>query len=392
MGKLTVKGIEALAKPGRYGDGGTLFLVVHPGGSKSWVQRLTIHGRRRDMGLGPFPLVTLRGARDKAFENRRAAWSGGDPLGERRKAAIPTFLEAAQRTHQANLSRWRNGKHTVSWMQTLERHAMPRLGSIPVDRIGREDVLATLTPIWSARPETARRVRQRIRAVLSWCQAHGYVENNAAGEGVDGALPSLPKVKAHQRALHFEEVPAALEAVEGSGGSMAAKACFRWMVLTAARSGEARGAMWSEVDTQARTWTVSAARMKSGKEHVVPLSDVALAVLEQVRPLRNESDLIFPSPLKRGRPLSDMALVKICRDLRIEAVPHGFRSSFRTWAAERTQADHTVMELSLAHTVGNAVEQAYTRSSLLAKRRRLIDRWAVFLAGDGCGKVVAFRG
>ena len=391
MGKLTVLKARSISEPGRYADGGTLYLVVAPGGSKSWVQRLVVNGKRTDIGLGGFPLVTLAEARDQAFENRRLARRGGDPLGEKRKAGIPTFKEAAQQTHEANLSRWRNGKHTVSWMQTLERHAMPRLGAMPVDRIGREDVLATLTPIWSSHPETARRVRQRIRAVLSWCQAHGYVENNAAGERIDGALPSLPKVKAHQRALHFDEVPAALEVVEGSRASLAAKACFRWMVLTAARSGEARGATWSEVDTEARTWTVSAARMKSGKDHVVPLSGAALAVLEQVRPLRrNESDLIFPSPLKKGKPLSDMSLVKVCRDLRIEAVPHGFRSSFRTWAAERTNADHATMEMSLAHAVGSAVERSYARSDLLAKRRTLMQRWADYLTGESA-KVVELR-
>ncbi len=388
--KLTVKGIEGLTQPGRYGDGGTLFLVVHPGGSKSFVQRLTINGKRHDIGLGPFPLTTLREARAKAFLNRRAAWGGGDPLGDKRRAAVPTFAEAAQHTHAANRTRWRNEKHATSWLQTLDRHAMKRLGGIPVDQINREDVLAVLTPIWTKRAETARRVRQRIRAVLAWAQAHGYVEVNVAGEAIDGALPSQPKVQMHQRALDYRKVAGALMKIEASGASMAAKLAFRFLVLCASRSGEVRGAQWSEIDPEARTWTVPGTRMKGGKDHVVPLTDAAMEVLTRARPLRNETDLIFPSPLKKGKPLSDMALVKLLRDLEIDAVPHGCRASFRTFASERTNADHATMELCLAHAVGSAVERSYARSDLLAKRRALMQRWADYLAGDH-GKVVELR-
>ena len=206
MAKLTVALIRAVSRPGMYGDGGTLYLRVAPGGSKSWIQRITVNGRRHDIGLGGFPLVTLAEARDAAFENRRLARRGGDPLADKRKAKVPTFREAAVRTFEANRPRWRNAKHVASWMQMLEKRALPVIGTMRVDRITREDVLRILTPIWTKHPEVARKLRQRIRAVLAWGQAHGYVEHNAAGEGIDGALPAMPKQKRHYRALPYREV------------------------------------------------------------------------------------------------------------------------------------------------------------------------------------------
>ena len=281
--------------------------------------------------------------------------------------------------------RWRNRKHADSWMQTLERHAFPILGAMAVDRKTRADVLAVLTPIWGARPETARRVRQRIRAVLRWSWAHGFVTENVAGESIDGALPVMPAVKSHLRALPYQEVPAALRTVETSRASLAVKACFRSVVLTAARSGEARLATWPEVDLVSNEWRIPPSRMKARVEHRVPLSHSAMAVLERVRPLRGKADLVFPSPSRQGKPLSDMTLTKALRDcgLADRATVHGFRSSFRDWAAEQTDAPHAVMELALAHTVGSRVEQAYARSDLLDRRRRLMCSWPDFLASGG---------
>ena len=252
MGNLTAVKAKSLSKPGMHGDGEGLYLSVSRSGSRSWVQRISIDGRRREIGLGSFPAIGLAQARGLAAANRTAVAEGRDPLAEKReakrKAAIPTFREAAKQTFEANLPRWRNGKHTLSWWQTLERHAFPILGDMPVDRIGREDVLRVLTPIWSVRMETARRVRQRTRTVLRWCMAHGYVEHNAAGEAIDGALPPMPRLRAHLRAMPYQEVSAALATVEASNASLASKLCLRFLVLTAARSGEARGATWDEVD------------------------------------------------------------------------------------------------------------------------------------------------
>ena len=369
------------------------FCGVSPGGSKSWIQRVTIHGKRRDIGLGGFPVVSLEKARRRAFENRVAIADGLDPLATKRKEALPTFMEAAKKTYVALRPRWRNEKVAKNWIQQLERHAFKRLGDIRVDKIGREDVLSVLTPIWTSKPETARRVRRSIKATLSWCLANGYVETNVAGETISGALPAMPAIKENYRSLPYAEVPEAIEIVRKSQASVAAKGCLEFLILTASRSGEVRGAKWSEINLESRLWTIQASRMKSSREHRQPLNDQAVAILKQVQVLRDESDLIFPSPTRRGRSLSDMSLTKVLRatGLAKRATVHGFRSSFRTWASERTNSDHAVMELCLAHAVGSSVEQAYARSDLLAKRRTLMQRWADFLTGND-GKVVQLHG
>ena len=384
MGTLTVARAKSLSEPGLYRADPTLYLRIAAGGSKSWIQRLTIEGRRHDLGLGSFPLVTLAEARDQAHKNRRLARAGGDPLAAKRRAKTPTFQQAASRTCDALRPRWRNRKHAKDWMATLERYAFPVLADMSVDRICREDVLRVLTPIWTRRPETARRVRQRMRAVLRWCWAHGYVSENMAGEGIDGALPKTPAVKQHFRALPYTEVATALATVEGSRASEAAKLCLRFLILTAARSGEARGAMWGEVDADAREWRIPGDRMKGGAGHRVPLSDAALAVLDQARALDDGSGLVFPSPLRPGRTLSNMTLTKILRGqgLAERTTVHGFRSAFRDWCAE-TGKPREIAEAALAHRV-RGVEGAYFRSDLFARRRALMDQWAAFLtAADG---------
>ena len=385
MARLTAARVKILAKPGRHGDGDGLYLNIAPGGSKSWVQRITIEGRRRDIGLGGYPAVSLAQARRRAADNRAAVADGRDILSERRRLATPTFREAALTVHELNRPRWRSAKQTRNWIQTLERHAMPTLADIPVDRIGREEVLGVLTPIWTTRPETARRVRQRIRTVLRWSMAHGFVEHNVAGETIDGALPPMPQVKEHLRSLPYGEVAAALRTVEASGASLSARLCLRFVVLTAARSGEARGATWGELDLGAREWRILGGRMKAGMEHRVPLSDAALTVLERARPLRDDSDLVFPSPVASGRPLSDMTLTKVLRTTGLagRATVHGFRSSFKVWCMERTDMPWEVSEAALAHTLGNMTEQAYARSDLFERRRSLMQRWADFVtAGE----------
>ena len=229
---------------------------------------------------------------------------------------------------------------------------------------------------------------------LGWCQAHGLVDHNAAGEGINGALPTMPKQKRHYRALPYADVAGALHAIEAGRASLAAKSCLRFVVLTACRSGEAREATWDEIDADDATWTIPAERTKAAKEHRIPLSEAALAVLRDVRRLEDGLGLVFPSPQRPGKPMSDMTLTKVLRDIGLadRATVHGFRTSFRTWASERTNADHAVMELSLSHTVGSAVEQTYARSDLFDKRRRLMDRWAAYLEGGGNAKVVRLHG
>ena len=380
---LSATRAKALKDPGRYSDGGGLHLYISKAGSKSWVQRITIDGRRRDIGLGGFPSVSLALAREKAAENRAAVAEGRDPLADKRSPAMPTFREAARAAHEANKPRWRNAKHIASWMQTLERHAIPKLGNISLDRIDRGEVLRVLTPIWTTRPETARRVRQRMRTVFRWGMAHGFMESNPAGEAIDGALPPMPKVKAHLRALPYQEVEAALETVEGSQASIPAKLCLRFLVLTAARSGEARGARWDEVDLQEKVWRIPSVRMKEGKEHRVPLSGQALELLGEATEMRDESGLVFPSPLKPGAPMSDMTLTKVLRatGLAERATVHGFRSSFKNWTLEQTDTPWAISEAALAHILGNSTEQAYARSDLFERRRTLMQQWADYLTG-----------
>ncbi len=394
MTALTAAKVKALTKLGMHHDGRGLYLRVAPGGSKGWMLRATIDGRRRDIGLGGYPAVSLAKARQFADAHRLAVAEGRDPLVEKRRAKMPTFAEAAAKVHEVNLPRWKNGKHTDQWINTLRSHAFPAIGKLPLDRIERRDVLAILGPIWSAKPETARRVRQRIRSVLKWGQAHGYVEHNAAGDGIDGALPPMPRVKAHFRALPYAEIPTALETIDDSPAGLTAKLCMRFLILTAARSGEARGSRWSEVDMESATWTIPGERMKGGRQHVVPLSDPALAALHEAEQLRDDSGLLFPSLRKRGSPLSDMSLTKVLRDcgLADRATVHGFRSAFRDWAAERTNAPHAVMERALAHAVADAVEAAYARSDLIVRRRALMAEWGRFVSGTAGAEVVQLRG
>ncbi len=387
---LTAAKAKALSESGMHNDGRGLYLRIAKGGSKGWILRIVIDGRRRDIGLGGYSAVSLAKARQLADAHRLAVAEGRDPLAEKRRAKMPTFAEAAERVHALNLGRWRNGKHTAQWINTLRTYAFPTIGKMPLDRIERRDVLGILTPIWAAKPETARRVRQRIRAVLKWGQAHGYVGGNVAGEAIDGALPPMPRVKAHFRALPYVEIPGALETIDASPAGLAARACMRFLILTAARSGEARGARWSEVDMEGREWRIPAERMKGGVEHRVPLSDAAVAALHEAAPLRGDDDLIFPSPRKHGRPLSDMALTKTLRDcgLADRATVHGFRSAFRDWAAERTNAPRAIMERSLAHAVADAVEAAYARSDLFERRRALMEEWARFVTGTAGAEVI----
>ena len=384
MAKLTAARIRTLKTPGRHGDGDGLHLKISETGARSWILRTVVAGKRRDIGLGRYPDVGLAQARETAAKHRSLIAAGIDPIAEKRKAAIPTFREAAERTFEVNKPRWRNGKHTVSWWQSLEKHTFPIIGDMPVDQIDEEHVLRILTPIWGERMETARRVRQRIRTVLKWAMAHKFVRHNVAGETIDGALPPMPKIKNHLRAMPYGQVGALIQTVRDSQASLAAKWCLEFLILTAARSGEARGARWSEMDMDAATWTVPAERMKAGLEHRVPLSPRAVAILAEAESIHDGSDLVFPSPLRPGKPMSDMTLIKLLRDLGFadRTTVHGFRSSFRDWAAECTSAPHAVMELSLAHAVGSAVEAAYARSTLIEKRRALMVQWETYLEAD----------
>ncbi len=368
------------APPGRHADGNGLYLYVQPTGTRSWIQRLVVRGRRSELGLGSVHLVTLAEAREKARANRKLAREGGDPLAEKRRAlAMPTFAEAAAEVVERKRGGWRNpDEHAKAWLSSLERYAFPRIGGQPVGSVSSADVLAILTPIWHAKAQTAQRVRQRVRAVLEWAVAMEYRADNPC-DRVGPILGSQQDTVEHMRALPHRDVGPALAAVRASSSAPVARLALEFLVLTAARSGEVRGAAWAEMDTEAHVWTLPATRMKMKREHRVPLCRRAIEILDEARALGGDP-LVFPS--EHGKVLDDKRLCKLLRRHEIPAVAHGFRSSFRDWAAEETDHPREVIEAALAHVVQNKVEAAYARSDLFERRRRLMDDWAAYLVGE----------
>lgn len=379
MQRITKTEVKRVSEAGIYRADDTLYLRVRPSGRKHWIQRIVIEGRRTDLGLGSVEFVSLDEARRIALDNRAKIRNGDNPITDNRKVLMPTFGIAATKTHASLKPTWKNKQHSVSWMQVVQKHAFPVLENLPVDTITQRHVLDVLEPIWNKQPETARRVRQRIRAVLRWCQSKEYVTHNVADERIDGALPAMPKVKEHHKALPYRDVPEAVRVISSRVSS--ARLCLRFLILTAVRSNEAREATWDEIDRETRTWNIPAERMKGGKPHRVPLSESALVVLDDAEHLRDGSDLIFPSVTKSRHPMTPDNLMKVWRKTGVakDTTVHGFRTSFRTWAAEQTDIPREVLELALAHNLGSAVEQAYSRSDLLEKRVRLMDHWAEFL-------------
>ena len=395
MANLTAAQVRTIREPGRYGDGNGLYLVVSPGLTRSWVQRIYLEGKRADKGLGGWPAISLTTARKMAVTNKAAVENGRNPWSkeERERAArievlkrIPTFREAAYIVHDNGVEsgRWRNGKHVKNWTQTLERHAFPTLADVPVDEISKADVMAVLTPLFKSRPETGRRIRQRMRDVFDWAVSLDHIQINPAGEAIRGGLKTLaaPAVQKHLDALPYEQVAGAMEKMRDSDSWKATKLAFELLVLTATRSNEVRGATWDEI--QGDVWTIPASRMKARKEHRIPLSIQAQGVLGRARELSGVEwpdkpvGLVFPNPAT-GKALSDNTFSKWTRDNTLNCTPHGFRSSYRDWAAEKSGASYDVIELSLAHNVGNAVERAYFRSDLLDMRRPLMQAWADYL-------------
>ena len=390
MAKLTALQAKAISEPGRHGDGDGLYLNVAAAGSKSWVQRIVIEGRRRDIGLGSFPTVSLAQARSLAAGNRAAVAEGRNPLAEKHetKAAtrkgtpsVPTFAQASLQVIELRRPTWSNPKHAVQWTSTLKTYAFPVIGDITVDSITAADALAVLEPIWTVKPETASRVRQRMETVLDWAVSHGYRLDNPAGRSLLKVLPTAKRLKKHHTSLPYERVPEALRLVRDSRANERTKLAFEFLVLTAARSGEVRRAEWDEVDWSRRIWEIPAARMKARRPHRVPLSNRAMEVLQAAGELSGPEGLIFPAGVE-NRVASDMTFTALLRRLDIPAVPHGFRSSFRNWVEECTETPWAVAEAALAHNIGNATQAAYMTSDLFEQRRELMERWAEFVGGD----------
>ena len=386
---LSAAMVRTVSKLGMYSDGNGLNLRVERSGTKQWVQRVTIAGKRSMLGLGGYPAISLADARELAAANQRAVKQGRDPLAEKRQAAeerrrpaVPSFSEAAERVIEMHRPTWSNAKHAAQWTSTLATYAHPVIGRKPVDEITTGDVLTIMTPIWTTKPETASRVRQRLETVFDWVVAQGWRPDNPAGRAITRALPRVSRVKRHHAALPVLDVPAALKTVRESGADMATRLAFEFLVLTAARSSEARLATWGEMDLQSATWKVPAERMKARREHKVPLSGRSLEILGEARELNgHDTELVFPAG-RRGKALSDMTLTVLLRRLGIPAVPHGFRSSFKDWCMEVRGGDDRwfLSEAALAHNLGDSTQMAYARSDLLELRRPLMDEWAEFLS------------
>lgn len=389
--KLTARKVES-AKAGKYSDGGNLYLIVSDAGARKWVLRFTWRGRAKEMGLGSAASVPLADAREKAASARRKIAQGLNPIEERKRdGGIPNFGDLADDVRDALSAGFRNEKHKAQWKSTLETYAAP-LRSKPVDTITTDDVLAVLKPIWTTKAETASRVRGRIEKVLDAAKAKGFREgeNPARWRGHLDHLLSKPSklARGHHAAMPYEEVATFITDLRQreATAALALELC----ILAAARSGEVLGMQWSEVDLSKKVWTVPAERMKAGREHRVPLSSRAMAILSQLEKLK-AGNFVFPGQA-RNRPLSNMAMEMVLRRMKIaHATVHGFRSSFRDWAGNVSSFPRELVETALAHVIGDKAEQAYRRSDALEKRRKLMDAWAAYCEPVSAANVVHLR-
>jgi integrase len=387
IGKLTAVAVRTQKKPGLYNDGGGLYLQVTEQGAKTWIFRFMLSGRRRDMGLGAVHTVSLADAREEARRGRQLVRDAIDPI-EKRKAerltrcaaavSVMTFKQCAEAYILAHEAGWKNDKHAAQWTSTLTVYAYPIIGNLPVDTVDTGLVMKVLDPIWASKTETASRVRGRIEVILDWATVRKYREgeNPARWKGsLDKLLPARSKVQkpGHHTALPYDQMPGFMKALRGQDG-VAARA-LEFAILTAARTGEVLAASWQEFDLDKRLWTIPAERMKAGREHRVPLSNSALVILKKMSALGDPS-YVFPGA-RKNRPLSNMALLMVLRRMkRDDLTAHGFRSTFRDWAAEQTTFSSEVAEMALAHAVGSKVEAAYRRGDLFVKRQAIMEDWA----------------
>lgn len=395
IGKLTARAVQTMTKPGRHSDGGGLYLSISKDGRRRWVFFYKLNGRQREMGLGPVGDVALTRARDLAAECRRDLADGRDPIARRdaerqRDKPVPTFGQVADDLLKELESSWKNEKHRYQWRRALEVEAKS-LRTLPIDKVGVEDVIKVLRPIWREKPETAARVRNRIERVLDAGKAlnHRSGENPARWRGnLDALLGKRDKSqKKHHRALPIDDTPGFIADLRAQGGMSAL--ALEFTVLTAARTTETLGASWHEIDRDKKLWRVPATRMKAEVLHEVPLSARALEILEEAAKGRELKpyDPIFHG-MRPSKPLSNMAMAMLMRRMEVDATPHGFRSTFRDWAGDRTNFPREVTEHALAHQVGDDVERAYRRGAALEKRRKLMAAWAQFVSSETGGKVV----
>ena len=397
MAKLTAKTITQISEAGRYGDGNGLYLVVSPAGTKSWIQRVQIGGKRTDKGLGGLGKVSLASARKIATANTASIKAGNNPFEAgyvappvKEVPAIPTFADAARAVYALNLDEWGDGT-AKRWLRRLELHAFPTLGARNVAEITRSDLAELLSPLRTENHETARKVRQALAKVFRWARAHDYRVDDPADDALGELVKKVKHVPEHHRALPYCEVGAAIRKVQFGYAMRVTALAFEFLILTAARTSEVRGMTWDEVDLENVVWEIPAERMKGKRAHRVPLSDQAMTILRQVRWIPDpdaDDDSIFNLlevndghvfRMPTGKPLSENALLDRCEKDNIGATPHGFRTSFRDFSKAEYGARFEAIELALAHTIGTSVTQAYDRDDLLAERRELMEAWSDYL-------------
>lgn len=391
---LTARAVRATRATGRtqrVSDGGGLYLLVAPGGSKSWLLRTVVKGKRCDIGLGSAELVSLLDARAEAARLRKIARAGGDPLAERRRQrrVVPTFEQAAKQVHHTQAATFKNEKHRKQWLSSLG-YIFSTLGAKPVDEITSADIIASLTPRWLERPETSRRVLQRVRAVFEWCKAKNYCSGDNPAQNLTRVLPKHRRTQSHHPALPYTEIANFIEALREAAATESVRLAFEFTILCATRTSETLGATWAEIDLRNKTWTIPADRMKAGFEHRVPLTSRCVEILERARILSGDREHIF-SGRSGDRPLSNMAFSMTLRRMRrSDLTVHGFRSSFRDWSAERTNFPRAVCEAALAHRLRDKTEAAYRRTDLFERRRELLESWSAYATAT-TGHVVPMR-
>jgi integrase len=380
--RLTDLKVRRLSDKGRYGDGGGLYLVVTASGSKQWVLRTMVNGRRKDIGLGGYPTVSLAHARNDAADMRLKAKQGIDPVAARREAkkTIPTFEEAARQVHAENIPTWKATKAVDQWINSLENYAFPKIGKMTLNDIRPSDIISVLSPIWVEKHSTANRVRQRMSRVFDWAKTQEFITHANPVAGIKQGLPKATARVKHFAAMPYDEVSAFLSHLHKSTQSDNVKLGLEFLILTACRSGELRYAKWEEVDFEGHRWIVPAERMKAGKEHVVPLTERSMAILQRASELSGGgSAYLFPSSQNWNKTMCDATLTKaLKKGLGYPFTVHGFRSSFRDWASETTSYPNDVVEMALAHTNPNKTEAAYKRGDLFEKRKALMDEWGAY--------------
>lgn len=390
MGKLTATKVKNFKEPGKYPDGDGLYFWIRKNLSRSWLLRVQFEGRRQDLSLGSADDVNLADARREAFKMREAIKRGEDPRAERqRKKAIPTFEAAALQVISEREKGWRNGKTAAQWRSSLETYVFPFIGKLRVDRITAGDIREALIPIWLEKEETARRAKQRIGNVLDWAFSMGHRETEAPMRAITKGLPKQSYKRKHFNAMDYDDAPAFMQTLRLANDQTTGRQALQFAILCGVRSGEVRQMEWNEVDFEKRLWTMPADHTKTAEEHVVPLTEPAMAILKTRWDNRtNDRPLVFEGA-KAGKPMSDNTMRKVLRDMGLEEeTVHGFRSTFRDWTAETTSTPHYVAEKALAHTIRNQAEASYRRGNLLDKRTVLMNAWADYLTHDPAAKII----